>query len=146
MASQYLAAVTNPKYARLLNLDIPEFTVRAAALNCGMYVLDPVREMMLIKCYLGSEKVARSAKMDVLANITGDYPPCFVMTATGDFLRLNAEPMGRLLTQRGVENEVHVYGEAEGVELGHVFHCNVRSPYAQKCNEDECEFFRRHVR
>ena len=144
MASQYLAAVTNAKYAKLLGLDVPEFKVRAAALNCGMYELDPVRDKMLIKCYLGSEEVMRSAKMDVLANITGDYPPCFVMTSTGDFLRGNAEPLGALLTRRGVENEVHVYGTEEE-PLGHVFHCDVRNPIAAVCNEEECEFFRRHI-
>ena len=144
MASQYLAAVTNPKYAQRLGLDVPEFKVRAAALNCGMYELDPVRDKMLIKCYLGSEEVMRSAKMDVLANITGDYPPCFVMTSTGDFLRGNAEPMGDFLTRRGVENEVHVYGTEEE-PLGHVFHCDVRNPIAAVCNEEECEFFRRHM-
>ena len=144
MASQYLAAVTNAKYAQLLGLDVPEFKVRAAALNCGMYELDPVRDKMLIKCYLGSEEVMRSAKMDVLANITGDYPPCFVMTSTGDFLRGNAEPLGALLTRRGVENEVHVYGTEEE-PLGHVFHCDVRNPIAAVCNEEECEFFRRHM-
>ena len=144
MASQYLAAVTNAKYAQLLGLDVPEFKVRAAALNCGMYELDPVRDKMLIKCYLGSEEVMRSAKMDVLANITGDYPPCFIMTSTGDFLRGNAEPLGALLTRRGVENEVHVYGTEEE-PLGHVFHCDVRNPIAAVCNEEECEFFRRHI-
>ena len=144
MASQYLAAVTNAKYAQLLGLDVPEFKVRAAALNCGMYELDPVRDKMLIKCYLGSEEVMRSAKMDVLANITGDYPPCFVMTSTGDFLRGHAEPMGALLTRRGVENEVHVYGTEEE-PLGHVFHCDVRNPIAAVCNEEECEFFRRRI-
>ena len=144
MASQYLAAVTNPKYAQLLELDVPEFTVRAAALNCGMYELDPVRDKMLIKCYLGSEEVMRSARMDVLANISGDYPPCFIMTSTGDFLRGNAEPMGDFLTRRGVENEVHVYGTEEE-PLGHVFHCDVRNPIAAVCNEEECEFFRRHI-
>ena len=144
MASQYLAAVTNPKYAQIMGLDVPEFTVRAAALNCGMYELDPVRDKMLIKCYLGSEEVMRSARMDVLAHITGDYPPCFIMTSTGDFLRGNAEPLGALLTRRGVENEMHVYGTEEE-PLGHVFHCDVRNPIAAVCNEEECAFFKRYI-
>lgn len=144
MASQYLAAVTNPEYADLLGLDIPAFTVRAAALNCGMYELDPVREKMLIRCYLGSEKIARSYKMDVLGHMTSAYPPCFIMTATADFLRPNAKPLGDYLTRLGVENEVHVYGD-EFKPLGHVFHCDVNNPYAKECNNDECEFFRRHI-
>ena len=39
MASQYLAAVTNPEYADLLGLDSPAFTVRAAALNWSLIPL-----------------------------------------------------------------------------------------------------------
>lgn len=144
MASQYLTAVTNPDYAALLVLEIPSFTVRAAALNCGMYKLDPVREKMLIRCYLGSKILADSEKMDVLGHMTGTFPPSFIMTSTGDFLRPNAAPLGEHLTSLGVENEVHVYGE-EHEPLGHVFHCDMRNPYAAACNEEECEFFRKHL-
>ena len=144
MASQYLTAVTNPEYAELLGLDIPSFTVRAAALNCGMYKLDPIREKMLIRCYLGSKVLADSEKMDVLGHMTDAFPPTFIMTSTGDFLRANAAPLGDHLTRLGVENEVHVYGE-EVNPLGHVFHCDMRNPYAAECNEAECEFFRKHL-
>ncbi len=144
MANQYLTAVTNPEYAALLGLEIPVFTVRAAALNCGMYKLDPVREKMLIRCYLGSKVSADSEEMDVLSHMTGAFPPTFIMTSTGDFLRANAAPLGDHLTGLGVENEVHVYGE-EVEPLGHVFHCDMRNSYAAACNEEECEFFRKHL-
>lgn len=144
MASQYCAAVTNPSYAELLELEIPAFTLRAAALNCGMYEMDSARDKVIMKCYFDGPEFMYEEEMDVLGNITADYPPCFIMTATGDFLRENAEPFGEFLTGKGVENEVHVYGEADG-KLGHVFHCDIRNPYAIKCNDDECEFFRRHV-
>lgn len=144
MASQYLTAVTNQDYAALIGLEIPSFTVRAAALNCGMYKLDPVREKMLIHCYLGSIDLANSEKMNVLGHMTGAFPPAFIMTSTGDFLRANAAPLGEHLTGLGVENEVHVYGE-ELEPLGHVFHCDMRNSYATACNEEECEFFRRHL-
>lgn len=144
LASQYLTAVTNPEYAELLGLDIPSFTVRAAALNCGMYKLDPIREKMLIRCYLGSKELAGSDKMDVLGHMTGAFPPTFIMTSTGDFLRENAAPLGDHLTGIGVESEVHVYGEEVNL-LGHVFHCDMRNPYAAVCNEEECEFFRKHL-
>lgn len=131
-------------YMNAEELLIPSFTVRAAALNCGMYKLDPVREKMLIRCYLGSEILADSEKMDVLGHMTGAFPPSFIMTSTGDFLRPNAAPLGEHLTSLGVENEVYVYGE-EHEPLGHVFHCDMRNPYAAACNEEECEFFRKHL-
>ena len=29
--------------------------------------------------------------------------------------------------------------------LTHVFHVNIRNPYATACNDEECEFFRRFI-
>ena len=37
IASQYAAIVTNPEYARLFDLAVPAFKLKAVALNCGMY-------------------------------------------------------------------------------------------------------------
>ena len=67
------------------------------------------------------------------------------MTAVGDFMRDRAEPFAEELTKLGVENEVHVYGDEKN-KLGHVFHCNMRESMAAKCNDEECEFFRRHMK
>ena len=41
--AQYSAAVTNPAYAELLGLQIPRFTLRATALNCGVYAFENIR-------------------------------------------------------------------------------------------------------
>ena len=45
------------------------------------------------------------------------------------------------LKKLGVAADYHYYGDREHV-LGHVFHCNVRSADAQRCNKDECNFFK----
>jgi hypothetical protein len=29
--------------------------------------------------------------------------------------------------------------------LDHVFHCNIRTEEAARCNDDECAFFRAHM-
>ena len=83
--------------------------------------------------------------LDVLGAIDGRYPPAFVMTSWYDFLREQAEPMARLLQDRGVEAEYHLYGEEGQAYMGHVFHCNMRLSEAAVCNDEECEFFKRHT-
>lgn len=148
MNCQYTAAVVNPDYAALLGLTIPPITVRAVALNCGMYDRTAEGDDSASNWYLGAKK--RRSKllmqqMDVLAHIDGRYPPSFVMSAVKDFLLPNAKPMADFLTSLGVENELHIYGE-EGVnDLAHVFHCDMRSADAALCNDEECDFFRRHI-
>ena len=103
MASQYLAAVTNPAYASLLGLEIPKFDVRACALNCGFYIPDPHQDRMLMKCYLEDPSQVKTEEMDVIAHITSAFPPAFVMTSNGDFLRKRAMPFVDVLTAKGVE-------------------------------------------
>jgi acetyl esterase/lipase len=144
MASQYLAAVTNPAYAAFLGLAIPKFAVRACALNCGFYIPDPHKDKMLLKCYLQDAAQVNAEAMNIAANITADYPPSFVMTSNGDFLRERAKPFVDLLTTKGVEAEYHEYSPQDQ-ELGHVFHCNMKEPYAKICNDEECAFFAAHV-
>lgn len=144
MASQYLAAITNPAYAVLLGLRIPAFEVRACALNCGFYIPDPHKDKMLIKCYLQDASQVGSEEMNVAGNITTAFPPSFIMTSNGDFLRDRAKPFVDILTSTGVEAEYHDYSPADK-ELGHVFHCNMKEPYAGICNDEECVFFAAHV-
>ncbi len=141
--AQYSAAVTNPEYAALLSLDIPEFTLRATALNCGVYDMDELGEDLMV-CYAGKDYQQYKEQQDILGHITGAFPPAFVMSSTGDFLLKCAQPMADFLTEKGVETELHIYGD-EKTKPGHVFHCDVRSGYAKKCNDEECEFFRRHI-
>ena len=143
MASQYSAAKANASYALLLGLDLPSFRLGACAFNCGFYEPDHRQDKMMLKCYLAEPSQIDSKQMDVTGSITEDYPPSFIMTCNGDFLRERAEPFAKLLTSKGVENELHVYSPKDR-ELGHVFHCNMREPYAKLCNDEECAFFRRH--
>ena len=45
------------------------------------------------------------------------------------------------LTKKDVRFNSTIYGNNEN-KLTHVFHCDIRSPYAEKCNDDECKFFK----
>ena len=144
MASQYLTAVTNPAYAELLKLSVPAFNVRACALNCGFYIPNRHQDKMLMKCYLEDPSQIDSEEMNVISHITPAFPPSFVMTSNGDFLRERAEPFVKILTEKGIEAQFHDYSPKE-TTLGHVFHCNMKEPYAKLCNDEECAFFAEHV-
>ena len=65
------------------------------------------------------------------------------MTAEGDFLNAQAEPLANALHALGVPAVYRVYGTKEA-PLGHVFHLNVRAEEAVRCNRDECDFFRQY--
>ena len=74
-----------------------------------------------------------------------NFPPSFVMSATGDTWCLpHAEPMVDFLKEKGVNAELHIYGD-DGHKPPHVFHINIRDPYATECNDDECAFFKTHI-
>ena len=55
-------------------------------------------------------------------------------------------PMYRLLRRKGVETQLHIYGTKEQKDIGHVFHVNCKLPLAAQCNDDQCAFFRSHIR
>ena len=140
--SQYSAAVTNPEYAAILKLEIPEFTLRAIALNCGGYDLADLSDITAY--YLDGDYAQYAQELDVLGHITQDFPPSFVMSSTGDMALQYARPMSEFLTGIGVYSELHIYGD-EHTKPPHVFHCDIRSAYATQCNDEECAFFQRYI-
>lgn len=160
ITSHYAALYANPDFAALYPFRVTQgISIRAVALNCGMYDLlpaamgpdltsGPIPRGSLYDDYLGRDRRERPEllpMLDVLGAIDERYPPAFVMTSWYDFLRENAEPMVQLLQARGVEAEYHLYGEEGQKYMGHVFHCNVRLEEAARCNREECDFFKRHL-
>ena len=141
--AQVSLSVSNPEYAALLGVTVPDFTLRATALNCGVYdPEDAFRGSMgrVIKGDLSSYE----EELDILGHLTEAFPPAFVMSATGDPCLPYAEPMYEALQKIGVEAELQIYGDEKN-KLPHVFHLNVRSADARQCNDEECGFFRRHL-
>lgn len=141
---------TNPDYAAGFPVQPPQgFAPTAVALNCGVYRIENGGKKdlttMLMADYLpGKGTAGELRQISVLNHLTSKFPPAFVMTAEGDFLAGQAKPMADALNALGVEAEYHYYGDKEHV-LGHVFHCNIRSEAAKRCNRDECEFFRKFL-
>lgn len=142
---------TNPAYAAKFNFAPPaSFVPTAIALNCGAYEIaisdDPADlTSALMGDYLpegGSER--ELDLVNVATHVTADFPPAYIMTSDGDFLHDAAAPFAHLLRKLEVVHELHDFG---GIDepLPHVFHCNMKSEDARRCNDDECRFFKRFL-
>lgn len=149
LLAMYSCICTNPAYASGFTVHTPKgIVLRAVALNCGVYRIEKSGKKdlttHLMADYLpGKGTQAELEQMSVLNHVTDAFPPAFVMTAEGDFLAEQARPLVERLHQLGAEAEYHYYGDRNHV-LGHVFHCDIRSEAANRCNREECEFFKRH--
>ena len=149
IASQYAAIVTNPEYAKLFELTVPAFKLKAVALNCGMY--EKFHEIEtplpgLLHDYFGKDPLRHGEKMNVLKHINGNFPPAFVMSSANDFLLPCARPMFEHLREKGIECMCEIYGTKEQKKIAHVFHLNIHSDMARKCNDAQCNFFRKHAK
>lgn len=151
MLCMFTAACTDATYAKELGIQPPaDFVPAGIALNCGAYLIEarePVGDPMLdLTASLMADLLPQGgtaeecALISPLTRVNASFPPTFVMTAEGDFLRPDALPLVKVLDEYGIETCYHYYKSAER-ELGHVFHCNMRLEEASRCNDDECAFF-----
>ena len=147
----YSAICTNPEYAVNYTFKVPNgFVPQAVALNCGAYnplsevgVLGDEQDQELMGDFLpekGSEK--ERALVNVTDHVTEKFPPVYLMTCVGDFCRPQAPLLETVLKKNGVYYEFKTYGTEEN-PLYHVFHLTMQEPEGQKCNDEECDFFRR---
>ena len=121
----------NPALAAKYAFSAPNrFVPTAVALNCGAYRYRRAR--LAIPKYVNTTKY-----------VTPAFPPAFLMTSTGDFLKNEAVIMAQCLTDASVPFELHVYGDDKN-RLGHVFHVDIKSADAALCNDAECAFFRKY--
>ena len=147
MTSQYAAMQTNPEYGKLFGLKPAKIRIRAIGLNCGLYDLSDMAAQPrkgMHKDYFG-KLPADDPRFCCLEAITDAYPPAFITTGTGDFLRNLAQPMYDFLRSRGVETEWRCYGRENDANICHVFHVNILLPEAIQCNDDAAAFFRQYL-
>lgn len=145
IASQYAAIATNPDYAALFDFRVPDITIKALGLNCGMYdaaALAAGKRTATAKDYLGKDIPASDPRLQVLGNITEHYPAAHITTACCDFLRDHAQPMADFLRSKGIPVALNCYGKDGDKHISHVFHVNISLPEATQCNDDQCAFFR----
>lgn len=140
----YANICTNAEYAAKFEFTVPGgFVPTAIALNCGVYEVEAGSKNM--EEYMPEKGTQEEVKLiNVEAYVTQKYPPVFLMTSTGDFLKFQALIMAKRLTECNVPFFYGFYGNQKN-QLGHVFHCDMRSTDGRKCNDDECDFFKRYL-
>ncbi len=145
--SSYAAIATNPDYAKSFYFSVPEgFALKALGLNCGLYQIafdDPESiEIKPMADYLPGKDIKKEQRqISVVNHVTSAFPPTFLMTSLGDFLRKQAPIFNARLDECGVQHVYRLYGTREK-PLEHVFHCNVRLREGILCNDEECRFFK----
>lgn len=138
----YALLLTNPDYAALFPVKPPEkLHLRGIALNCGLYSTEGMRDALRDLLPKGKEDETLHL-LDIPAHITADFPPCFLMTAYGDFYRDQPEKLIPALEAHGVRYQYKLWGD-ESKPLGHVFHCNIRDENAALANQEEIAFFKK---
>ena len=144
LASQYAAIATNPAYAAAFRMTVPDITVRALGLNCGMYnpkVFLANGTSGITRDYMGKTADLEDPCLQILEAIGSNYPAAHITTAHHDFLKEHAKPMYDFLTEQGIRCKLDIYGSEDDQTIGHVFHVTINTPEAIRCNDDAAAFF-----
>jgi len=150
MAAVYGCICTNPAYAATYPFEVPKgLRLTGLGLACGIYEID-VSEGSQDKALMGDllpggGAPGEMAWINPLNHITSAFPPTFAFTATGDYLRNQAPRLIARLLENDVPFAFRLFGDKTN-RLGHVFHCDMRSEDGRRCNDEQCDFFRRFVR
>ncbi|MDD2959425.1 MAG: alpha/beta hydrolase [Lachnospiraceae bacterium] len=151
LASQYLTALTNAAYWKQLGfpgLKQP-LRVRAAGFNCGVFDISrhcKEGRIPLLEAYLGKGWERHSHRLEVLSHISTAFPPTFITTAKGDFLKEDSIAFYEYLKSRGIPCQYKMYGQPGSRGTGHVFHLNLRLAESRKHCEEQCGYFRGMIR
>lgn len=149
----FSAMCTNPEYAVRFSFAPPEgFVPTAVALNCGAYRItlsDMPEDQLstkLMEDYLPNKGSADELQsVNVMEQITEEFPPVFLMTAEDDFLKIQASDLAARLMEKNIPFVYRYYRDKQ-IKLAHVFHLDIRLDAAALCNDEECQFFRSFVK
>lgn len=149
MAEQYVTILTNPIYRQKMGYKLPDLTFRAVALNSpATFMTDPGMIAGLTEAYFDKEVQADPQQMDQLnveKYITSQFLPTFISTANQDFIHDCAVRLDGFLRAKGVEVIQKSWG-SEADPRGHVFLINQKDKLADQANDQEMEFFRKHLK
>ena len=147
----YCCACSDKEFAKSLEIKIPAgFMPNAVGLNCGIYKMKHGEIDALLDSFAAEYFINKGSDEDyegitVKNHLTSSFPPSFIVTAQGDFLASQAKPFYDLLKSLNVDAEYHYYGD-QNHELKHVFHIDIKLEDARLCNEEECAFFKKHLK
>lgn len=148
MLSLYACICTNPEYAATYPFETPKgLKLRALGLACGVYDVEdsvPLTRQLMADLLPGGGTEEELEWITPLNHITSDFPPTFAFTATGDYLREQAQFLAAVLAAHDVPFVYRMFGD-KARKLGHVFHCDMRSAEGKTCNDAQCAFFREYI-
>lgn len=152
MAAMYACICTNPVYAANFPFTPPKgFVPTAMLLNCGVYNAEsmvngknPLGKFMaaMLGDLMGHKLTNDDLKLLSPVNyVTEQFPPCYIMTANGDFLRGQPKYLKKAMEKNGIPYKYKMYGTRKEL-LMHVFHCDLRKDVAHECNTDEANYLK----
>ena len=138
----YSCILTNSEYAKNYSFTVPKgLKIKGLGLNCGIYSTTDPNLVSGMKDFLPKDNIGDILPLlHIPDKITGDFPPCYILTSNNDFLRGEPEALIKALESAGVKYAYKLYGD-DLTPLGHVFHCDIKSEAAKLANDDECKFF-----
>ena len=155
MAGVIVGIMTNKEYAALYpTVHFPsEFSPIALLMNCGAYQLfkkdgSPDRDTMepLIHDYLDENHFDEyKMRLNVIDLVNDKFPPAYIMTAQGDFLKRQAQLLAKACCQHKIEFVYRMFG-TKADPLFHVFHVTIYNPSAIRCNNEECSFVKEYIK
>ena len=151
LATAYTAIQLNQEYAKAF----PGITVskklvpKALVLNCGVFDMEGEvkRRGTLLTPFLtdilgAKPTVSSIKKMSPVRYITPDFPPVYLATSNGDFLRKHSHRLKEVLEQKQIDFVFKEYGNNKKTQ-GHVFHLNLKNKVGQTCNQEQIKFVRK---
>lgn len=150
LSALYAAICTNSECAKDYDFKVPNgFVPTALGLNCGAYV--PLNEETILGSEQDNELMGdflpekgtkeEAQKINVTRHITEAFPPAFIMSCVGDFCLPQVPGLVKAMVENKIPFICKVYGDEEN-PLYHVFHVTIQEAEGQKCNDEECAFFR----
>ena len=151
LATAYTAIQLNSDYAK----EFPGIKVskklvpKALVLNCGVFDMEGEVEHRgalltpFLTDILGEKPTGSSIKkMSPVRYITPDFPPVYLATSNGDFLRKHSHRLKEVLEQKQIDFVFKEYGNNKKTQ-GHVFHLNLKNKVGQTCNQEQIKFVRK---
>lgn len=145
MAEQYTAILTNPEYREKFGYELPDLKFRAVALNSpATFITDPGMIIGATMAYFNLKAPINQDLLNTEKYITSDFLPTFISTANQDFIHDCAVRLDGFLRAKGIEVIQKSWGDENHPEP-HVFLINQKDELANEANDEEAEFFRRHI-
>ena len=151
LATAYTAIQLNREYAKAFpGIEVSKKLVpKALVLNCGVFDMEGEVERRgalltpFLTDILGEKPTVSSIKkMSPVQYITPDFPPVYLATSNGDFLRKHSYRLKEVLEQKQIDFVFKEYGNKKKTQ-GHVFNLNLKNKVGQTCNQEQIKFVRK---